>query len=177
MNSSEAMTWDEYTQQKLNSEFGDYLLSSWGGQLSESVIKSHLEILGQQIGEFACKQGYKPSDKAEIIIKVPSRGASADPLNPFMSVGGKADCELTATKDQYVMYASEIIDELKGECRKQIEKTWGDRLIEHLDSKFKEKHPYIDELFDAEDLDMKREFESKRDELMDKINVMVQEVL
>jgi len=176
MNFDKAMTWDKYTHQKLKSEFCNALSISILGddksRLSEEGVKNCVRVLGEKLGEFICKQGYKPSEKADIIIKVPSKGPTADPTNPFATVGGKVDCNLTATKDQYVMYASEIIDELKQECKRQIEYTWRDRLLTYLQSKFDEKFPYFDGA-DSDERDIIDRFTSKRDELMTKIEKLI----
>lgn len=172
MKSKEAMTFDQYKMQKLNSEFGNFVMIASSDALSSKNVKSYMKNLAGTIGEFISKQGYKPSEKAKVIIKVPSSMFTCDPTDHRATVGGKTECKLTATKDQYVFYASEIIGELKGECKRQIEKTWKDRLFEYLTSSFYEGHPFIDPC-EKEDRELEDKFIKKRDKLIAKIESLV----
>lgn len=170
MNFNDVKNFDEYSRQKLNVELADAIAVSSEAILHPENIKNYVEILGKIIGEFVSKQGYKPSEKTKIMIKVPSIGGTADPCNSRGTVGGKVDCNLTATKDQYVFYASEIIDELKGECKRQIEKTWKDRLTEDLTSSFYKEHPYMED----EEWELEKEFIKKKDRMIAKIQTLVE---
>jgi len=137
--------------------------------LEPDTLTLYMKTLGECIAEFICKQGYKPSEKAKIIIKVPSTNLSCDPTFKHATIGGKVKCNLTATKDQYVIYASDIINELKKELKVQIEKTWKNRLIEYLDSLFYGKYPYPED----EPTGTEEEFDKKSEEFIAKIQALV----
>jgi len=170
MRSQEALNYDQYKLQKLNSEFADSVVVSSSKATNEETIRSLLPGLAERLGEFISKQGYRPSDKSELIIKIP--GVTADPTNPFSTMGGKSECTLTATKDQYVLYASEVIDELKAECKRQIEKTWKDRLDELLTSAFYEKYPWLE--FDYDEEGHQERFEDQKDQFLAKVAELVE---
>jgi len=170
MNFKDAKTLREYVEQKLQPEFSDYLTISSKAVLEPEKIEAYMQILAESMGKFISREGYRPSGKSKIIIKIPFGGTTADPLNPHGTLAGKTGCELTATKDQYIFYASEIIDELKKECQRQIEKTWKERLIEHLTALFDEKYPWIDE----DDRELENRFLEKRGKLIVKIEKMVE---
>jgi hypothetical protein len=172
MNSKDAMNFDEYQQQKLHAELANAILVHSNALLSEENITPLVARLGEIIGEFASEYGYKPSDKAKVIIKLPSSLSTCDPTNRLASIGGKVDCDLTATKDQYVLYAGKIIDALKAECKAQIEKTWQERLAEHLTFLFyggpEEPIRFEDEY------ELKREFSEKKDKFIEELEALVE---
>jgi hypothetical protein len=131
MNPQSAMNLQAYLDQKAPQEFAHAVALSYMHKTDEENVSALLAILGEEVGEFVAEQGYKPSEKSTVIVKVPG-GITADPLNPFSTVAGKIVCEAEPTKDKYILYASKIIDELKDECRRQIEKDWKERLGEDL---------------------------------------------
>lgn len=172
MNYEEALNWDEYKQQKANAELGDAIILSFREALTEENISKYLQLLGEKMGVFISQQGYRPSDQARVIIKIPGPLTTADPTNRYSTISGLTECELSATKDQYILYASKIIDCLKRECKYQIEKSWEERLEEHL----------IDSVAEASGLSVAELDEFDRDEIprsdqMKKLQVKIEEIV
>ena len=166
MNYKDALNLTEYQHQKLVAEFGDAVYLSWYKDLDFEHIKSLTLQLAENLGHFIAQRGYRPSDKSKVIIKVPGNLPSSDPLNTHATIGGTNEGDLSATRNQYVLYASDVIDELKSECKRQIEYTWKDRLGKLLDSMFDKKYPHYEG-------DVEQRFEQKKGELLTQIENMV----
>lgn len=174
MNSQEAMNLDEYQKQKLTKEFGDAILVSWTKQIDREFLKATLMQLAENLGAFIATQGYQPSAKEKIVIKVPTLKSTADPLNKYSTIAGMVEADFSGTRNQYILYASGVIDALKDECRRQIERDWKERLRDYISDTVAKRSGY--ESLEDEDID-ESPFPTEMDEFIVKTEKTIQEFI
>ncbi len=173
----EKLNYSQFKQQDLNTEFGNVICIGYRReekfQKHPEVLKALLENLAANIVEGVYRQGYKPkTDTSKFIIKTPSSGATADPTNLYGTVGGTIKCDLKATKGQFLVYASEAIDELNKHLIYLQELSAGDVAENILVKKLDERFPCC-QLGDSEDYDKAYK---KIEKLTQRIDIMVKKL-